>query len=70
MQQTTLVSRAGLKARGITYCNQHLIRLEREGLFPRRVRVGAARVAWLASELDAWLAQKVAERDPAGTRAA
>lgn len=67
--QHTLVSRAGLKARGITFCNQHLIRLEREGRFPRRVRIGGQRVAWVLSELDEWLAQRLAERDP-GTEAA
>ncbi len=67
--QRTLVSRAGLKARGIIFCNQHLIRLEKAGAFPRRLRIGGQRVAWLADEIDSWLAQKIAERDP-GTEAA
>ena len=38
-------------------------RLESEGHFPRRVQVTRARVAWLASEIDEWIAQRVAERD-------
>jgi prophage regulatory protein len=35
--------------------------LEKEGKFPRRV--GSNRVAWLESEVEAWVAARVAERD-------
>ena len=38
-------------------------RLEKEGRFPRRIKVTQFRVAWLASEIDDWIGQRVAERD-------
>jgi prophage regulatory protein len=37
----------------VPYTPQHILRLEKEGKFPRRVQVGSNRVAWLESEL-AW----------------
>jgi prophage regulatory protein len=52
-----------LKAKfGIDYCFVHVRRLERAGQFPRRVQVGAGRVAWLESEVEAWIAAKAAAR--------
>jgi prophage regulatory protein len=38
--------------KGIPYTRQHLGRLERRGLFPKRIRVGPNRVGWLEDELD------------------
>ena len=46
----------------VPYTPQHILRLEKLGRFPRRVRVGANRVAWLQSEIEAWIAARVAER--------
>ena len=46
----------------VPYTPQHILRLEKLGRFPRRVRVGANRVAWLQSEIEAWIAVRVAER--------
>jgi Prophage CP4-57 regulatory protein (AlpA) len=43
----------------------HLNRLESEGKFPRRVQLGAGTVAWVAEEIDAFVAAKLAERDKA-----
>ena len=40
-------------------------RLEKQGLFPKRVRLGERRIAWVADEVDAWIAKRVAERDGA-----
>ncbi len=36
----------------------------REGRFPRQVRLGPNKVAWLRSEVLAWIAQRAAERKP------
>ena len=47
----------------VPYTPQHILRLEKQGKFPRRVQVGANRVAWLSSEVEAWVAARVAERD-------
>lgn len=35
------------------------------GEFPRGFRVGLRRVGWLEDEVNAWLAQRIAERDQA-----
>lgn len=47
----------------VKYSFAHIDRLEREGRFPVRVRLGPHRVAWLESEIDAWIAELVAQRD-------
>ncbi len=47
----------------VPYTPQHILRLEKDGKFPRRVQVGPNRVAWLESEVEAWVAARVAERD-------
>jgi prophage regulatory protein len=44
------------------YSLNHLRRLETVGQFPRRVRIGANRVAWVREEVEAWLEQRIAER--------
>ena len=49
----------------IPFTRQHLSRLEKAGLFPRRVQVGGQRVAWLESEVDAWIEARAAERQAA-----
>ena len=38
-------------------------RLEARGQFPRRVPLTPNRVGWLLSEIDAWIRDRVAERD-------
>lgn len=48
---------------GIPYTPQHIGRLEAAGKFPKRVRLGPNRVAWLLSEVDAWLNERIALRD-------
>ena len=40
----------------------HLRRLEAQGDFPRRVRIGANRIAWLRAEVEEWLAGRVEAR--------
>lgn len=59
----TLINRRQLQAWGIHYSNTHLIRLEREGKFPKRLRLSPCRVVWMADEIKAWLSGKAAERD-------
>lgn len=41
-----------------TYTPQHVYRLERQGRFPRRVRIGLNRVGWRLVEVEAWLASR------------
>ena len=47
----------------IPYTPQHILRLEKKGKFPRRVQVGANRVAWLLPEIEHWIAERVSARD-------
>jgi len=47
----------------VGYSIVHVYRLMERGLFPRQVRLGANRVGWVESEIEAWLASKIAARD-------
>lgn len=46
----------------VPYTIQHIYRLERRGEFPRRVRIGKRRVAWVHSEVMAWVEARKGER--------
>ena len=60
--QTRFLSRNDLKAKGIHYSNVHLLRLENDGKFPRRIYLSPARVAWIESEIDDYIARCIAAR--------
>ena len=47
----------------IPYSQNHLRRLEAQGNFPKRIRIGANRVAWLREEIDRWIEARVAARN-------
>ena len=47
----------------------HLDRIERLGRFPKRVPLGPRAIGWLEFEIDAWIGQRVAERDEAACHA-
>ncbi|QIG67393.1 transcriptional regulator protein [Rhizobium phage RHph_TM3_3_9] len=49
--------------KGIPYGKTSLYRLINAGEFPRPVRLGENRVAWLESEIDSWIANHVSARD-------
>ncbi len=57
-----LVSYSDLRLKGITLSKCQLWRNERDGKFPQRVQMSAARVAWVESEIDAWIAERIADR--------
>ena len=48
---------------GVPYSFAHIARLEAAGQFPKRVRLGACRVAWVAEEVQAWIDERIATRD-------
>jgi prophage regulatory protein len=51
-----LVSKKELKTvYGIPYCFAHIARLEAAEKFPKRIRLGACRVAWFADEIEEWI---------------
>ena len=43
----------------VPYSRAHLYRLEDQGEFPKRKRIGANRVAWVRSEIERWLADRM-----------
>jgi len=45
---------------GIRFSRVHLRRLEALGKFPRRIQVSEKRVAWLASAIEAYIANMMA----------
>jgi prophage regulatory protein len=58
-----LVSKKELKSvYGIPYCFAHIRRLEIAGQFPKRIQLGACRVAWVAEEVDDWIEERIANR--------
>ena len=42
----------------VPYTPQHILRLEKQDKFPRRIRIGERRVGWRLSDIEAWLAQR------------
>ena len=42
----------------VPYTPQHILRLEKQGKFPKRIKVGERRVGWWLHEVMAWLEQK------------
>jgi prophage regulatory protein len=50
-----LVSKKELKTVYGTYCFAHVARLEAAAKFPKRLRLGACRVAWYADEIEEWI---------------
>jgi prophage regulatory protein len=46
----------------VPYSAMHLWRLEKDGKFPRRIKVGPNRVAWSQSEISKWVEVRKAER--------
>lgn len=54
-----LVSKRELKSvYGIPYSFMHIARLEKDGKFPQRIKLGACRVAWFADEVEAWIDER------------
>ena len=63
-----LVTKKELKSvYGVPYSFAHIARLENAGEFPRRVKLGACRVAWLAAEVQDWIDERVASRNLAAS---
>ena len=39
---------------------QHILRLEKQGRFPKRIQIGARRVGWRLSDVEQWIAERAA----------
>jgi prophage regulatory protein len=51
------------KLKGISYTRQWILKLGKEGKFPRPVQLGAARVGFIEAEIDRWIAGLIEQRD-------
>lgn len=58
-----------LRDKGVPLSKVQLWRLEKQGKFPQRVYPSAGRVAWVESEIDAYLAERIAARRPRASEA-
>jgi prophage regulatory protein len=47
----------------VPYSYQHILRLEKSGKFPLRVKIGESRVGWVEEEIMDWISLKISERD-------
>lgn len=65
-----LISWDELKDRGIPYSRAQLYRKIRDETFPRPVKLGDNRTAFVAAEIDQWIEDRIAARDAAETEAA
>ena len=50
-------------SRLVPYSLTHIYRLEAQGLFPERIRLGPQRVGWSLSEIMDWIAERKDARD-------
>jgi prophage regulatory protein len=57
-----LIDIEGLRAHGITHSVQQIVRWMGKGKFPKAIMLGRKR-AWIESEVDTWLADRIAARD-------
>ena len=47
----------------VLYSPQHIARLEKAGLFPKRVQLGRNRVGWVEQEVLDWIQERLAKRE-------
>ena len=46
----------------VPYSRAHLYRLEDQGEFPKRKRIGANRIAWKRAEVEEWLSMRMGDQ--------
>jgi prophage regulatory protein len=59
-----------LRLRGIPFSRQHIYNLAKAGRFPKPVNIGDATVGFVETEVDAWAAERIAQRDARVAKAA
>ena len=62
MSSSKLLCFPDLRNHGVLIGRRQLDRLEAAGKFPRRVHISERRVGWVAEEIDAHIAAKIANR--------
>lgn len=61
----TLLSFAELPKKGVPYTRGHIYKLIDRGQFPRPVKLGERKVAFVEREIDDWIRSKIEQRDAA-----
>ena len=51
--------------KGIALSKTQIWRLEKDGRFPKRIPISAARHGWSEQEIDSWIAERIEARDEA-----
>lgn len=49
----------------VPYCDQHILRLEKQGKFPKRVSLGDNRVGWFQADIVTWIKSRPVREYPA-----
>lgn len=57
-----LLAYTDVQALGVNLSQRTLRRLEQSGEFPRRLKIGRQKVAWIEREINEWLQTKLSER--------
>lgn len=52
----------------VPYTPQHILRLEKAGKFPARLRLGLNRVGWLLTDIETWIKSRAPRPLPTGDR--
>ena len=52
-----------VQAKGVPWCRDHLRRKAKAGEFPATVSLSDSRIAWIEEEIDAWIAERAAQRE-------
>lgn len=61
--EVKFLDRKELSQLGIKYSNTHLLKLEKEGKFPRRIALTPCKNVWRYQELVDWVESRAASRD-------
>jgi prophage regulatory protein len=62
-----LLSYEDLKDKGIKFSRQWILQLMKEKKFPQTIALGTGHsVAFIESEIDSWIEERIAERDNSG----
>lgn len=57
-----LISLAEIKKMGISFSRPHIYDLMKSGKFPRPIKIGSRKNAWVKSEIESWIADRASER--------
>ncbi len=63
MKNPLLYGRRDLRMYGIKISDSTIARLEAAGKFPKRVRLSTNSIAWMAAEIDAYIADLAVSRE-------